>query len=310
MRLSSFTRLLAGVLLAACPSLSYSQNSISISPAIPQTGGTVTFQAPALCGGFWLVNGRGALGGAGGLAGGTFSTSIGSSSAYAGLYQITLDSGVGGPCPYLTQSFVVTQPGLSKLTGLSGYYTFLCHGRVPADQGGGMSAAIGTFAADGAGNLTGLLDYNSTAKTLVAQAITGTYSLDSTGTGLLTIKTPLGTTNYAVFVNPLQIGGGGPAYAAVMVEQDAGGGSSSCSASAAAPSPNTVPAYGWGQLLQLNGEADCPGACPGSRAFGGNALLSLSGDQTASSVSNISGPGFTIKNLNLAGQYTMDVTTG
>jgi hypothetical protein len=274
----------------------------------------VVFQAPPSCGGYWEIDGSGGLGGKSGSAGNTFSVDIPSGDGYAGSYDVSLDSGIGSACGYQVTAFVVTQPGLSLLTGLSGYYSFMCRRHPPANQGGGMSAAVGGFIADGAGKLSGIFDYNSTAQTLLAQSLSGTYSLDSTGSGQLVAETPLGTLRYAVFVNPVEIASGGAALAATMVEQ-VGEESSSCGVSLVTQTPYVARGVGgvapaWGLLLQLNGEAECPGSCRGPREYSGNALLSLNGDQTASSVANVAGTASTTKNLQFTGQYTVDTKTG
>jgi len=311
MRLHSL--LLPGLFLAIAPSLASSQ--ITVSPAIPQSGQTVVFQAPGSCSGYWELDGSGGLGGASGYAGSTFSVAIPSGDGYAGYYQITLDSGDGSACGYEVTPFAITQPGLSVPTGLSGYYTFLCRGRLPANQGGGMSAAAGGFVADGAGKLSGIFDYNSTTQTLLAQSLAGTYSLDSTGTGQLTAQTPIGTLHYAVIVNPVEIASSA-ALAATMIEQDAAGDESShCSVSLVTQSQYVSQgvfggvAQGWGLVLQLSGESECSGACHLPREYSGNALLALNGDQTASSVSNLAGAASGTKTLQLTGQYTVDTKT-
>ncbi len=157
-----------------------------------------------------------------------------------------------------------------------------------------MSAAIGNFVSDGAGKLSGIFDYNSTANTLLAQSFTGTYSLDSTGSGQLAINTPIQRRHYAVIVNPVDIASGYPAQAAAMVEQDAGE-ESICSVSHVEASSYVASgiqgvAGAWGQVLLLNGEAACARACHGRpQEFSGNALLLLNPDLTASAVSNFSG---------------------
>lgn len=69
---------------------------------------------------------------------------------------------------------------------LSGNYVFLV---TQADNGSGSGFALraGAFIADGAGNIKGIEDSNSSAGAAVAVAFTGTYSVGVDGRGVMTI---------------------------------------------------------------------------------------------------------------------------
>ena len=60
------------------------------------------------------------------------------------------------------------------------------------DEGNGGTAIAGTLAADGAGNLTGLMDTSFGASDVFSQSMTGTYAVDGSGTGRLTAATTIG----------------------------------------------------------------------------------------------------------------------
>lgn len=85
------------------------------------------------------------------------------------------------------------------LRKLSGSYALLFNGY---DSSGSAVAAAGSFTADGAGKVTGILDSNSAAGVTTAQPITGSYSLNSGNEGTLTIESsnggPLGTLHFAL----------------------------------------------------------------------------------------------------------------
>jgi hypothetical protein len=68
---------------------------------------------------------------------------------------------------------------------LNGNYVFSFFGY----QNGTQVLQAGSFSADGAGNISnGLMDSNSAAGVHIALPLTGTYSLDSTDTGLMTLS--------------------------------------------------------------------------------------------------------------------------
>lgn len=79
---------------------------------------------------------------------------------------------------------------------LNGKYVFSFFGY----QNGTQVLQAGSFSADGAGNISnGLMDSNSAAGVHLTLSFTGTYSLDSTNTGPMTLTIPgLGTFTYQV----------------------------------------------------------------------------------------------------------------
>ena len=81
---------------------------------------------------------------------------------------------------------------------LNGSYVFSFSGY----QNGTQVVRAGSFTADGQGNITaGLMDSNSSAGVQIQLPFTGTYSLDSTNTGPMTLVIPaLGTFTYQIAV--------------------------------------------------------------------------------------------------------------
>jgi hypothetical protein len=130
----------------------------------------------------------------------------------AGLTLSSSGAITGTPTNQGTQSFTVrvsdsqTPPATATAnlsltingpTGrLNGNYAFSFFGY----QNGAQVLQAGSFSADGAGNISnGLMDSNSTAGVHIALSFTGTYSLDSTNTGPMTLTIPgLGTFTYQV----------------------------------------------------------------------------------------------------------------
>jgi hypothetical protein len=150
------------------------------------------------------------LAAAGGVSPYTWSITSGTLPAGLTLSSTGLISGT--PTNQETQSFTVqvsdsqTPPAnatanlsltINGPTGrLNGNYVFSFSGY----QNGNQVLQAGSFTADGAGNITnGLMDSNSAAGVHTSLTFTGTYSLDSTNTGPMTlIIPPLGTFTYQV----------------------------------------------------------------------------------------------------------------
>ena len=84
---------------------------------------------------------------------------------------------------------------------LKGNYAFTFTGIKGNGTVSSISAAVGTFTADGAGNLTsGELDTNGvgTGAALTAQAFTGTYTIGADNRGVMTWNLPAGAAQFAI----------------------------------------------------------------------------------------------------------------
>lgn len=84
---------------------------------------------------------------------------------------------------------------------LRGNYAFTFSGIKGQGTVSSISAAVGTFTADGVGNLTnGELDTNGvdTGAALTAQAFTGTYTIGADNRGVMTWNLPAGAAKFAI----------------------------------------------------------------------------------------------------------------
>jgi hypothetical protein len=110
-------------------------------------------------------------------------------------------------------------PMATNNTELKGAYAFLAKG---FDATGKPLALLGSFTADGAGNLAGTEDLNGTAMAAAQsnQAITGTYQVYSDGRGTMTLKTASATSTFAFAVSSVV---NGLANGGRMVSFDASG---------------------------------------------------------------------------------------
>jgi hypothetical protein len=98
--------------------------------------------------------------------------------------------GNGGPPP---------PPPKFTNASLSGQYAFSMSGTELCAGQGGAFARIGTFTADGHGNITnGLEDVNVCAGTDILQFTGGGYSIDPDGRGTLRLTNSSGSTNYSI----------------------------------------------------------------------------------------------------------------
>jgi hypothetical protein len=152
-----------------------------------------------------------------GLISGTPTSNTGS--PYAGvIVQATDAHGASG-----TQTMTFTiNPARTSVNNaeLTGQYAFLLSG---FDASGNPAASIGTFTADGNGNITaGILDVNGTGLTAEASYILTptTYAVGADKRGKITLTTSAGTTTYVISLNGLI---GNVAASGTMTEFDASG---------------------------------------------------------------------------------------
>ncbi|HKV62100.1 MAG TPA: hypothetical protein VJO16_09315 [Candidatus Acidoferrum sp.] len=92
-------------------------------------------------------------------------------------------------------------PPANNNSALKGNYAFTFTGIKGNGTVSSISGAVGTFRADGAGNLTsGELDTNGvgTGAALIAQAFTGTYSIGADNRGVMTWNLPAGAAKFAI----------------------------------------------------------------------------------------------------------------
>ena len=173
---------------------------------------------------------------AGGISPYTWSVTSGSLPSWA-----TLDSSTGAitgiPGTTGTENFAlqVAESGCAALTSpaqalsisvvsqasandseLSGHYAFLFNGF--DDATGSQVAIVGSFTADGKGNITeGTEDENGHNGAVLNVPLTGTYNISSDNQGALTILTATGTKTYSLVLNSIS---GGVAHKARFVEFD------------------------------------------------------------------------------------------
>ena len=232
---------------------------------------------------------------------------------FPGTYTSTVDPGADSNCllNYVEPvTFAVVQAGVSAAAALDGQYSFLCRGELlSGGRREGMDAAVGSFTADGAGHITaGLVDFNSTAGTLLNQSLTGTYTLDSTGAGEVTFKTPTTTMQYALRTAPLMAVS--KVTGAALVADEAGYGPDSCTLALQTGPSNFTPTpviYG-AYLLQLSGETAQLPRVP----LYGEQLLSLNGDNSStSSGREFTAPSSGSQDATLSGTFSItDAVTG
>ena len=126
----------------------------------------------------------------------------------AWLFAITWGAGCGatatsvgcsGPCG---PAQAPTAPGaVNNNAALKGNYAFTFTGIKGNGTVSSISAAVGMFTSDGAGNLTsGELDTNGvgTGATLTAQAFTGTYTIGADNRGVMTWNLPADAVKFAI----------------------------------------------------------------------------------------------------------------
>jgi trimeric autotransporter adhesin len=126
----------------------------------------------------------------------------------AWLFAITWGAGCGaaatsvgcsGPCG---PAQAPTAPAAANNNAaLKGNYAFTFTGIKGNGTVSSISAAVGMFTSDGAGNLTsGELDMNGvgTGATLTAQAFTGTYTIGADNRGVMTWNLPAGAVKFAI----------------------------------------------------------------------------------------------------------------
>ena len=111
----------------------------------------------------------------------TFTVQVSDSQSPASTATATLSLTIGGPTSRLNGNYVFSLSGYSQ---------------------GGLVLQAGSFTSDGKGNITnGLMDSNSASGVQTKLAFTGTYSLDATDLGPMTLVIPaLGTFTYQLAV--------------------------------------------------------------------------------------------------------------
>lgn len=111
----------------------------------------------------------------------TFTVQVSDSETPAATATASLSLAIGGPTSRLNGNYVFSFSGYSQ---------------------GNLVVQAGSFTADGMGNITnGLMDSNSAAGPLTKLSFTGTYSLDTTNTGPMSLTIPgLGNLSYQLAV--------------------------------------------------------------------------------------------------------------
>jgi hypothetical protein len=105
----------------------------------------------------------------------------------------------------LPLSITVTSGAGANDSQLKGQYAFLFSGF--DDATGSPVAVVGSFAADGAGNISnGVEDINEPAGPTLSVPFTGTYNIAADSRGAFTINTSTGTTTYACVIGALNGG--------------------------------------------------------------------------------------------------------
>ena len=98
-------------------------------------------------------------------------------------------------------------PGKFSNASLSGQYAFSMTGTELCAGSGNLFSRIGTFTADGHGNITtGLEDINACPGTLTLQFNGGHYSIAGDGRGVLQLTNSTGTTNYNIALSTTSAG--------------------------------------------------------------------------------------------------------
>jgi hypothetical protein len=161
----------------------------------------------------------------------------------------------------------------SGVAGLNGQFAFQLNGTLTTPGvASRATAAVGSFTADGQGNITaGEMDFVSAAQTFQALAITGTYTLDSvSGIGTLNLASTQGTESFAVYTT----GGGLPPYASgSLVETDGGPVVSSGSFYQQSPDYFRAPGVSGYWRMSLTGETFVREGAPSPIFVSGNVYL-------------------------------------
>ena len=133
-----------------------------------------------------------------------------------GVYTFTVTSGDAGGNPGLALSgstfqLIVSPAGQTPnpLATFTGNYSFLFQGQTNSASGTANGLAVaGTFTTDGNGTISsGTADGNSSIGLLFQNAaVTGTYRLDGTGKGSISLNTPVGPLSLNLFVPPSEPG--------------------------------------------------------------------------------------------------------
>jgi len=115
----------------------------------------------------------------------------------------TAASGCSNPCGAATSgpASPSAPAAANNNPALKGNYAFTFTGIKGNGTVSSISAAVGTFTADGAGNLTsGELDTNGvgTGAALIAQAFIGTYTIGADNRGVMTWNLPAGAAKFAI----------------------------------------------------------------------------------------------------------------
>ncbi|HEY0308889.1 MAG TPA: putative Ig domain-containing protein [Acidobacteriaceae bacterium] len=99
-----------------------------------------------------------------------------------------------------TQSYTVTIGNAGANAALTGNYAFLLHGFAAGHTAATAYgfAAIGSLHMDGAGNVTGIEDLNSTTGVQQSLPVTGTYTFGTDGRGTLSLSANSTTSAYAI----------------------------------------------------------------------------------------------------------------
>ena len=187
----NYNAVTTSALSVSTTSLPGGTQSVTYSQTLAATGGTGPYSWSLISGtlpaGLTLTNG--------GLISGT-PTAIGTNSFTV---QVT-DSSV--PAQTATQALSITvvgPTGSPNNAELNGNYAFNFSGISGSSSGSSVFAAVGRFAADGAGNLTnGELVTNTVGVgATAAQAFTGTYSIGPDNRGVMTLNLSSGTARLA-----------------------------------------------------------------------------------------------------------------
>lgn len=120
-----------------------------------------------------------------------------------GFYMTDISGGRNFALPI---NFNVLPPGDSTVSALQGQYAFLVEDQLSGSSATPAGAAAsGSFTADGQGNITaGVMDVNGVGVTFQDLPVTGAYTLNATGQGIVTLKTSQGTASLAIVVPTAQ----------------------------------------------------------------------------------------------------------
>ncbi len=121
-----------------------------------------------------------------------------------GTYRLYVTAFSSNNTPYINAQLdlSVSPPGTDRVSALQGQYAFQV--TTPSIGNSNVlsaSAAIGSFTADGKGNITaGVIDVNNADNTFTALPVTGTYQLDMTGKGSIALRSSQGIASFTLFV--------------------------------------------------------------------------------------------------------------